>query len=112
MEVSFASRAMQKACSSDEDMRKKWGPQIARKLQQRLWELSSAAETLADLAHLPGARCHELKGDRSGQLSVDLVHPHRLILTPDHHPTPVKPDGGLDRTKVTKVLVLEVCDPH
>ena len=69
-------------------------------------------DTLADISHLPPARCHELTGDRAGQLSVDLVHPHRLIFIPDHDPVPEKPDGGLDRAKVTKVLVLEVCDPH
>ena len=111
MEVSFASRGMQKACSIEKEARKKWGVPLARRLQQRLMELK-AADTLADISHLPPARCHELTGDRAGQLSVDLVHPHRLIFIPDHEPAPEKPDGGLDKAKVTKVLVLEVCDPH
>ena len=112
MEVSFASRSMQKACSVQREARKEWGERLARKVQQRLMELKNAADTLADISHLPPARCHELTGDRAGQLSVDLVHPFRLIFTPDHDPVPRKPDGGLDRAKVTKILVLEVCDPH
>jgi proteic killer suppression protein len=111
MQVSFATRGMQKACSSDAGMRKKWGVQMARKLQQRLMELT-AAETLADFGSLPNARCHELKGDRGGQLSADLVHPYRLIIEPDHRPVPRKQDGGLDWVQVTKIVVIEVCDTH
>ncbi|MGD8453009.1 MAG: type II toxin-antitoxin system RelE/ParE family toxin [Phycisphaerae bacterium] len=111
MEVSFASRSMQKVCSIAKEAHRKWGSAVARRLQQRLMELR-AAETLADISHLPPARCHELTGDRAGQISVDLAHPYRLIFVPDHDPVPQKPDGGLDRASVTKVLVLEVCDPH
>lgn len=111
MEVSFATRSMQKACSSEKEMKKAWGPTMAKKLQQRLAELA-AADTLEVITRLPPARCHELAGDRQGQLSVDLVHPHRLIFAPDQDPVPTKPDGGLDRAQVTKIVVLEVCDPH
>ena len=111
MEVRFATRSMQKACSSDKEMRRKWGAALARKLQQRLAELR-AADSLDDISRLPPARCHELKGDRAGQLSVDLVQPQRLIFEPDDDPIPCKDDGGLDWTKVTKVVVLEVCDTH
>lgn len=111
MDVSFANRGMQKACSSAKESQKRWGERIARKLQQRLMELK-AADTLADISHVPPARCHELSGDRAGQLSVDLVHPHRLIFKPGHDPIPEKLEGGLDRTKVTRIVVMEVCDTH
>ena len=107
MEVRFATRRMQKACSSDREMRKAWGAPLARKIQQRLAELVAAA-TLDDISHLPPARCHELKADRAGQLSVDLVHPHRLLFEPDHRPIPRKEDGGLDWANVTRIVVLEV----
>jgi proteic killer suppression protein len=111
MEVRFEKRSMQKACSSEKETRRRWGAALAQKLRQRLAELQ-AADTLDDIARLPPARCHELKGDRAGQLSVDLVHPQRLIFEPDDDPIPRKDDGGLDWTKVTKVVVLEVCDTH
>lgn len=111
MEMSFANRSLQKACSSEKDMKRTWGAPMAKKLQQRLAELV-AAVTLEDISCLPPARCHELTGNREGQLSVDLVQPYRLIFVPDHDPAPVRPDGGLDRTQVTKIVVLEVCDPH
>jgi toxin HigB-1 len=111
MEVSFATRKMQKACSSGKKMRQVWGAALAQKLQQRLTELL-AADSLADLSRLPSARCHELTGDRAGQLSVDLTHPYRLLFKPDDDPIPRKSDGGLDWAKVTKIVVLEVCDTH
>jgi len=102
---------MQKACSSEKEMKQEWGAALTKKLQQRLMELK-AADNLEDVSRLPPARCHELVGDRKGQLSVDVAHPYRLIFVPDHDPVLRKPDGGLDWTQVTKVLVLEVCDTH
>ena len=111
MEVSFANRGLQRACSSAKESQKRWGERLARKLQQRLMELK-AADTLSDICHVPPARCHELGGSRAGQLSVDLDHPYQLIFVPDYDPAPRKPDGGLDRTRVTRIVVLEVCDTH
>ena len=60
---------------------------------------------------LPG-RCHELKGSRKGQLSVDLDGPRRLILEPALNPLPVKDDGGLDWNRVSSVRILGVEDTH
>ena len=111
MEVCFASRKMQKACSSEKDMKRQWGAPLTQKLKQRIMELKAAA-TLEDITRLPPARCHELAGDRKGRLSVDVAHPRRLIFKADHDPAPRKPDGGLDWKKVTKVVVLEVVDTH
>jgi len=111
MEVRFTNRSMQRACSSEKEMRRRWGAALAGKLKVRLAELA-AAETLDDIARVPPARCHELKGNRAGQLSIDLVHPQRLIIEPDHDPAPRKDDGGLDWTKVTRIVVVEICDTH
>lgn len=111
MEVSFETRSMQKRCSNEKAMRKRWGGKLARKLKQRLAELW-AATTLQDISRFPPPRCHELKGNRTGQLSVDLDHPYRLIFKPDHSPLPRKKDGGLDWNRVTKVVVIEVADTH
>ena len=84
---------------------------MADKIQQRFAELQ-AAETLADMRALPGARCHELKGNLAGQLAVDLVHPDRLVFSPDHDPRPELPDGGLDWHQVTKIVVIGIGDYH
>jgi plasmid maintenance system killer protein len=111
MEIAFGSRKMEKLCNSKKEMQAKFGDRGARLLQQRLAELK-AADTLDDIRKVPGARCHELTADRKGQLAVDLVHPRRLILMPDHDPLPEKPDGGLDWQRVTRVIVVETVDYH
>ena len=110
MEVSFPTSRMQKRCSEEKALQKHWGKN-ARKLKQRLMELR-AATTLRDIGRTPPARCHELKGKRKGQLSVDLEHPYRLIFKPDHSPLPRRKDGGLDWESVTKVMVIDVVDTH
>ena len=110
VEVSFTNKKMQKNCSNGKAMRKCWGD-VARRLQQRLMELI-AATTLEDIGRTRSSRCHELKGNRKGQLSVDLDHPYRLIFKPDHHPIPRKEDGGLDWGRVTEIVVIEVVDTH
>lgn len=84
---------------------------MAEKLQQRLSELA-AAESLEDMRYLPGARCHELTGNLAGSLAVDLVHPNRLIFTPDHDPIPLKEDGGLDWASVTAICIVDYGDYH
>ena len=60
---------------------------------QRIDELKDAV-CLADLYRFPALRCHELKGDRKGQIAINLIDPYRLILEPANHPIPRKEDGG------------------
>lgn len=111
MEIYFRTKKLQKACNSVKAMNAEWGDKMAKKLQQRLSELK-AAETLHDVSRLPPARCHELSGDLAGHLSVDLVHPYRLLFIPDHDPVPTKDDGGLDWSAVTAVCITAIEDTH
>jgi proteic killer suppression protein len=92
-------------------MRKKLGVKRAEKLQQRLFELR-ASESLEDMARFPAADCHELSQNRKGQISVNLDQPYRLIFVPDHDPLPTTPEGGLDRTQVTRILIVEIVNYH
>lgn len=84
--------------------------QRAKLIRRRLDELR-AAPNLDAMRNLPG-RCHELKGDREFELSLDLDGPYRLILYPAHNPIPLKPDLGLDWKRITAVLIKEVVDTH
>ena len=84
--------------------------QRAKLIQRRLDDLR-AAQTLEVMRNLPG-RCHELKGNRSGQLSIDLDGPYRLLFNPAHDPIPAKEDGGLDWTRVTAIILLGVVNTH
>ncbi|MGC9454678.1 MAG: type II toxin-antitoxin system RelE/ParE family toxin [Phycisphaerae bacterium] len=92
-------------------MRAKWGQRAAKKLQLRLEQLG-AADCLADMSRLPGARCHQLTGDRAEILSVDLVHPYRLLFVVANEPAPRKPDGGLDWSQITEIEILSIEDTH
>ncbi len=84
--------------------------QRAKLIRRRLDDLRAAPD-LETMRNLPG-RCHELKGDRAQQLSLDLDGPYRLILYSAHNPVPLKPDGGMDWKKVTAVIIKEVRNTH
>lgn len=111
MDVSFSIGKVAKICNSAKKLRGEYGPRMAALIQQRLAELQ-AADTLADMRSLPGARCHELKGNLAGHLAVDLVHPHRMVFVPDHDPVPSKDDGGMNWDEITAVVVIGIGDYH
>ena len=60
---------------------------------------------------MPG-RCHELKGNKKNQLSLDLKHPLRLIFEPSSQDIQRKEDGGLDWSSVNAVEIIGVEDTH
>lgn len=111
MEIRFKNRKLEKSLTTDRDMVAKHGPRRAKLIQQRLSEID-AAPNLKILGLLPGPRLHPLKGNRKGELSLDLDHPYRLLIRPDHDPVPELPSGGLDPAQVTQVEILEIADTH
>jgi proteic killer suppression protein len=111
MEVYYQTNKLQKSCSSEKAMKAEWGEKMAKKIALRIIQLEDA-DNLEVIARSGLGRFHEHKGDRQGQLSLDLVHPQRLLFQPNHDPVPCKEDGGLDLAKVTSILVLEITDPH
>jgi len=111
MDISFKSRKLEKEFSDYKDLIRRYGPEQAKKIQQRLFELQ-AAENLDTLWSLPQIRSHELTGNLAGQISLDIKHPYRLLIAPDYKDPPQKEDGGLDRAKITKVKILRVEDTH
>ncbi len=110
MDITFDSEKFQRECNKHNLLQRRHGQRRAKRIRQRLDDLR-AANTLEDMRRLPG-RCHELRGNRSGQLSLDLDHPYRLIFEPANDPIPRKADGGLDRTKITAVIIIGVEDTH
>ncbi len=111
MDIYFKTKKLQKICNELNEAIKKLGPKMAKKLQQRLMELH-AAINLEDISRVPPPRCHPLTGNRAGHLSVDLVHPHRLLFIPANNPIPELDDGGLDWSKVTEVEIVGIVDTH
>ena len=111
MDIVFKNAKLEKIYNNRDSVEKKYGSIQGKLLMRRLDELR-AAENLDILRYLPQARCHELKGNKQGQLSVDLKHPYRLIFEPANNPIPLKDDGGLDWKKVTLIRILGVEDTH
>lgn len=89
------------------------GAQRSRRLKNIMTSMR-AAPSLATFAPpmSPPHRCHELTGNKKGQLSLDLDHPYRLIFRPDHDPLPLRDEGGLDWKAVTAVEILGIEDTH
>jgi proteic killer suppression protein len=110
VEILFKTAKLEKLCNNHQKAIKKWGDRQARLLMRRLDDIR-AAPSLEAFRTLPG-RCHELLGDRTGQLTLDLVHPDRLVFEAADNPAPQRPDGGLDWSRVRAVRILAVEDTH
>lgn len=110
MEILFAAGEDPDEWNDFNRLVRRFNKQRAKLIRRRLDDLR-AALSLDVMRTLPG-RCHELKGNRKGQLSLDLDGPYRLLFTPVGDPPRAKPDGGLDWTQVAEVIVLGVEDTH
>ncbi len=110
MEIVFKTNKLKKQLTVSKDLLKTLG-QRAKKVNQRIEELK-AAENLSIMGLIPAAKCHELKGNRKGQLAVKVSDNYRLIFEPNHDPTPRKEDGGLNWEQITVIKILEIKDYH
>ena len=111
MDIYFKTRKLQKICSKKAESVKHLGRKGGVKLQQRMMELF-AAPTLHDVSKMPPPRCHELKGNKKGQLSVDLEHPYRLLFIVANKPIPQNSTGGLRWEDVTEIEIIGIEDTH
>lgn len=110
MEILFKTKRLQRLCVDHRERGKKLGQKRSKILQRRLDDLR-AAEDLATMRTLPG-RCHELRENLAGMLSIDLDGPYRLIFEPATEPIPRRGDGGLDWKRVRAVRICGVEDTH
>lgn len=113
MEITFATKKLMKQLNESKTMVRVHGPQTAKRLQIILASLR-AAPSLGIFAppYSPPHRCHELTGNLKGVLSLDLVHPFRLLFKPLNNPLPEREEGGLDWSKVTIIEIQRVEDTH
>jgi proteic killer suppression protein len=109
VELTFATTRLQRLFESQTELRRAHGDRCAKKLMIRIADLR-AASTLREFRHLPG-HCHELDGDRRGQLALELEAGKRLIFSPGGSNIH-RADGGLDWSLVDSVRVVEVVDYH
>jgi plasmid maintenance system killer protein len=111
VDIVFKNKKLQKICNSEREMNREFGKDRASRIGRRLDDIR-AASTLEILRPPFPGRCHELKGDRKGQLSLDLDHPYRLIFEPHGEAIKHKEDRRLDWASVTGVRIIGVEDTH
>jgi toxin HigB-1 len=110
LQISFGKRRLQKTCEEHRALVKEHGATCAKRIAGRLADLE-AAGCLEEFRHLPGG-CHELDGDRDGQLALKLPDGKRLIIRPSADPAPMTEGGGLDWGAVEAVEIVEIVDYH
>ena len=111
MDILFKSTKLAKILNSSKELRRAYGADCGDRIGRRLDDLH-AADNLAIVQKFPQMRCHELVGDRKGQLAVDAKHPWRIVFKPADDPVPKTPEGGLDWKNVRAIRILEVVDYH
>ena len=78
LKITFKSNKLERICTDSSVARKTYNLEMAEKIAQRMMELE-AANSVDMLLQFQIGRCHPLKGDRRGQLAMDLVQPLRLV---------------------------------
>jgi proteic killer suppression protein len=108
MEISFKNNKLQKQCERHAEAQKKYGADNAKQLKIRMRDLFAAE----NVTSLTAGKPHRLIDDRLGQYAVYLVGGMRLIFEPDNDPVPLKDDGSIDWSQVTKIRIVEIVNYH
>ncbi|MDO5061526.1 MAG: type II toxin-antitoxin system RelE/ParE family toxin [Actinomycetaceae bacterium] len=103
LEIRYANKKLERACTDFTEMRKKYSADVAKKLRLRLNELR-AATSFQDLPKMLG-RWEQLSADRSGTWSARLTKNWRII---------VKDISNTSSENSTSeiALVIEIVDYH
>ena len=78
MQIEYKNRGIMKVCTDASVAEKKYGTEMAEKLQLRVDQIY-AADSVEQMIQFGIGRCHPLRGNRKKQFAVDLVHPYRLV---------------------------------
>lgn len=114
MEIYFKDTKLEKIFETQKSFVKKYGATHYKKWDRLRAEIL-AGETLHESFWPPKSRphrCHELVGNLKGVLSFDLEHPYRLLAVPYHDPIPRLPDGGMDWSQITEIMIIGVENTH
>ena len=78
MKIEYNSKSIEKVCTNATVAEKKYGLQMAEKIQMRIDQIK-ASDSINQMIQFHIGRCHLLRGNRKNQFAMDLVHPYRLI---------------------------------
>ena len=110
LDILFLSEKSREEFNDSAKRKGRHGEKRGKLIGRRLDDLR-AAINLETMSMLPG-HCHELKGGRKGQLAINLDGLYRMIFEVANDPVPMKPDGGLDRSRVSAIRILSIEDYH
>ncbi|HCU38449.1 MAG TPA: hypothetical protein DGT21_24430 [Armatimonadetes bacterium] len=111
MRVVYRTRTLEKACNLQKDGDRLWGRQIAGKVRLRIEQIRGV-DVLAELRLIPGARFHQLTGDRLGQCAMDLTKNWRIIVEPWDELRSEIIGGDVNEEDVRAVRIRDVEDYH
>ncbi|MCK4654691.1 MAG: type II toxin-antitoxin system RelE/ParE family toxin [Candidatus Cloacimonetes bacterium] len=111
MEIRFKNKRFAGVLNDYNKSIASFGKAVGKTVHLRLQQMR-AINNLNEMNITPGIRCHPLKGKKTGEYGITLTGNYRLIIKPDYEVIPRKKDGGIDLTKIEKVLVLNVEDYH
>jgi len=112
MLIYFSDKKLKRSIESDDERRKRFGVEMANKINLRMGALS-AAKNLADFLppYSGPERCHELRGVLKGIFSIDLKHQYRLLFKPTENQQ--KETYNLqDWEKIDEVTIVGIEDTH
>ena len=78
MDIEYKNNGIKKLCTEASAAEKKYGREMAEKIQLRIDQILSA-DTVEQMIQYHIGRCHPLHQNRKNQYAVDLVHPLRLV---------------------------------
>jgi len=111
MDITFKTSKLKKIFNSEKELLRHYGVDNSKRIMLRM-QVLFAAPNLSEVPKEKPERCHDLQGNKKGQIAVDLNHPFRLVFCPNHNPLPLTEEGNLDETKVTCIKILAVEDYH
>lgn len=110
MQISFKTGKLEKQLTKPVELQRAYGA-LAKKISQRLADLR-AADNLGIIGKIPGARLHQLSGERQNEYAINLTGNYRLIFEPDYKNVPLKNDGGHNLNEIKEIKVLMIEDYH
>lgn len=106
MRIAFDTQSLRQLCEQEENANDALGAEEARKLMNRLADLS-AAHTVHELV---AGRPHPVDG--ADEYAVNLGDTSRIIFCANHVTNPVLGNGAIDWSRVRRIRVLRIEGRH
>jgi len=113
MEILVGDRKLEAALGDEALCRRRFGADMAKKIQLRLAALRAADSLAVFWPPKSGSeRCHELKPNRAGTFSVDVKQPYRLLFKSIEDPTTQHSDERERWQAIKTIEIVGIEDTH